>query len=337
MRRVLFAVDPVEQVVDEALQAGADLLVTHHPLFLRGTSSVAATTAKGRVVHALVRGGCALHVAHTNADRAAGGVSEALAALFDLRGGAPLEPLPDDPLDTLSFTVPRADAERVTQAVHDAGAGALGAYDRAGWSVAGTGTFRPLPGARPALGEVGREERLDEDRVEVVLRRERRAAVLSALRAAHPYEQVALTLVEQPSPPGPLGLGRVGALPAPLRLRELVERAEQVLPRTAWGVRAAGDPEAVVTRLAVCGGAGDGLLRAAAASGAQAYLTSDLRHHPASEAPEGLALLDAAHWATEWPWLPGAAHRLARETGLVASVSRVVTDPFCLSSRSPHA
>jgi putative NIF3 family GTP cyclohydrolase 1 type 2 len=92
-----------------------------------------------------------------------------------------------------------------------------------------------------------------------------------------------------------------------------------------------------VSRLAVCGGAGDSLLSAAAAAGADALLTSDLRHHPAAEAPEGLALLDAAHWATEWPWLPVAAARLADGTGLSVEVSRLVTDPFCLSSRSPHA
>jgi len=92
-----------------------------------------------------------------------------------------------------------------------------------------------------------------------------------------------------------------------------------------------------VSRLAVCGGAGDSLLGAAARSGAQAYLTSDLRHHSAAEAPEGLALLDAAHWATEWPWLPAAAARLSAATGLSCDVSSLVTDPFSLHSRGPTA
>ena len=234
--RVLFAVDPVEAVVREALDHGADLLVTHHPLFLRGTSSVAATTAKGRVVHDLVRGGCALLAAHTNADSARPGVSDALADLFGLTGTVPLAP-------------------------QSTGTGT------------GTGT----------------------------------------------------------------GLGRVGGLPAPMPLGQLLELAVAVLPATAWGVRAAGDPARVVRRLAVCGGAGDALLEAAAQAGADAYLTSDLRHHAAQEAPEGLALLDAAHWATEWPWLPRAAADLASRTGLDTHVSRLVTDPFCLSSRSARA
>jgi dinuclear metal center YbgI/SA1388 family protein len=337
VRRVHFAVDPVEEVVAEALGRGADLLVTHHPLYLRGTSSVAATTSKGRVVQALVRGGCALHVAHTNADRADPGVSDALAALFDLRDTVPLQPALAVALDTLAVTVPVADAARLRDALHDAGAGEVGAYDRVSWSSPGSGRFRPGEGARPAIGEPGRLEVVEEERVEVVLQRGRRAQVLAAMRAAHPYEEVAFDLHEQVSAPGRTGLGRVGQLPEPLALRELVDRAAQVLPATAWGVRGAGDPDAAVHRLAVSGGAGDSLLGVAAASGAQAFLTSDLRHHPASERPAGLALLDAAHWATEWPWLDVAASRLAAATGLECAVSRVVTDPFCLSSRSPRA
>jgi len=337
VRRVLFAVDPVEQVAAQALATGADLLVTHHPLYLRGTSTVAATSAKGRVVHTLIRGGCGLYVAHTNADRADPGVSDALAALFDLQDTAPLQPGAGHPLDTLAVTVPTDDADRLREALFDAGAGEVGAYDRVSWSSTGTGTFRPLPGARPAIGEVGRLETVEEVRIEVVLERSRRQQVLAAMRATHPYEQVAYDLHEHAAMPAGTGLGRVGDLPVPLTLGALVDRASEVLPETAGGVRAAGDPDAVVRRLAVCGGAGDALLRVAAQAGAQAYLTADLRHHPASERPEGLAVLDAAHWATEWPWLPVAAARLAEQTGLATEVSRLVTDPFCLSSRSPRA
>jgi putative NIF3 family GTP cyclohydrolase 1 type 2 len=125
----------------------------------------------------------------------------------------------------------------------------------------------------------------------------------------------------------------VGQLAAPTALGDLVEQVAAALPRTAAGVRAAGDPSTVVRTLAVCGGSGDGLLREAAGSGAQAYLTADLRHHPASEAPEGLALLDAAHWATEWPWLAEVASRLAATTRVETTVSRLVTDPWTTAAR----
>ncbi|WP_242906318.1 Nif3-like dinuclear metal center hexameric protein [Actinomadura terrae] len=230
--RVLFAVDPAAAVLDEALEWRADLVVTHHPLLLRGVHSVAATTPKGRLVHQMIRNGVALYTAHTNADRADPGVSDALARAVGLTGGLhPLVPADDDP---------------------------------------------------------------------------RR------------------------------GLGRVGELAEPATLKEFASRAAAGLPATAWGVRAAGDPDRPVRTVAVCGGAGDSLLDAARASGADVYLTADLRHHPASEFTEqdGPALVDAAHWATEWPWLADAERRLtgaSKEAGtLETRVSTLVTDAWRL-------
>jgi dinuclear metal center YbgI/SA1388 family protein len=337
VRRVLLAVDPVEEVVAEAVDGGYDLLLTHHPLYLKGTSSVAATGPKGRSVHRLVRSGCALFVAHTNADAASPGVSDALAALFGLTDLQPLSPSAAEPLDKLVTYVPVEHTARLLDVLSYAGAGSIGDDDRAAWSTPGTGTFRPLPGAQPAVGEVGRVEEVAEDRLELVLPRSHRDAVVRAMRAAHPYEEPAYDLLELAVLTGPEGLGRVGQLPVPLPLGELVTRAAQVLPATAWGVRAAGDPGRLVEVLAVSGGAGDSLIGAAAGSGAEAFLTSDLRHHPASERPESLALLDAAHWATEWPWLPDAAARLTAATNVSTTVSTLVTDPFSLSSRSSRA
>jgi len=236
--RVLFAVDPVQAVADEAVALGAELLVTHHPLYLRGTTSVSADTFKGRVVHTLIRHGVALHVAHTNADTADPGVSDALAGALDLRVQGPLVPDPDDP---------------------------------------------------------------------------------------H----------------GRRGLGRICELARPQRLSELVTYVAERLPATAQGVRAAGDPDRPVRTLAVCGGSGDGLFDAARAAGVDAFLTADLRHHPASEAREHspLALLDAAHFATEWPWCEQAAAQLdeiadRRGWGLRTHVSRTVTDPWTAHAAS---
>lgn len=325
VRRVLLAVDAVGPVVTEAVDGGFDLLLTHHPLSLHGMTSVAATTPKGRVVHRLITSGTGLFVAHTNADVADPGVSDALAALLDLRDTRPLQPLAD-PLDLLTTSVPSASAQQVLDALFAAGAGEVGAYDRCASTSPVAGTFRPLTGARPAVGEVGRVERVDETRVELVLPRAHRSAVLQALHAAHPYETPSYALVETVDVPGPRGLGRLGELAEAVPLGLLTRRVAAVLPATAWGVRATGDPDRLVRTVAVCGGSGDGLLREAAA--ADAYLTSDLRHHPASEAPEGLALLDAAHWATEWPWLADVAARLSAATTVETVVSSQVTDPW---------
>jgi putative NIF3 family GTP cyclohydrolase 1 type 2 len=159
--------------------------------------------------------------------------------------------------------------------------------------------------------------------------------VLAAIRSAHPYEEPAYDVVPVADLPGDAGLGRVGDLPRPMSFAELTEKAAQVLPATAWGVRGAG--EGTVTRLAVCGGSGDSMIGAAAAAGAQAFLTSDLKHHRTQDRPPGLGLVDAAHWATEQPWLASAAAALTRVTGVETVVSALRTDPWTTASRSPEA
>jgi dinuclear metal center YbgI/SA1388 family protein len=333
VRRVLFAIDPVAAVVAEAAECGADLLVTHHPLYLHGTTSVSATDPKGRVVHRLIASGCGLFVAHTNADVASPGVSDALASVLGLVDVRPLAAVAADPLDKLVVFVPVDATERVLDAVAAAGAGAIGDYERCAWRTTGQGTFRPLPGSSPTIGAVGEITRVEETRLEVVLPRGRRDAVVRALREAHPYEEPAYDVLELASVDGQRGIGRVGRLPETMTLAALTRAVAAALPATAWGVRAAGDPRQLVETLAVCGGSGDDLLREAAAV-ADAFLTSDLRHHPTSEAPEGLGLLDAAHWATEWPWLADAATRLTDSTGVDTVVSTLVTDPWTVHAPS---
>ena len=157
VRKIIFAVDPVGAVIDEALAFGADLLIIHHPLLLTGVHSVAADTAKGRLIHRLITGGCGLYVAHTNADHANPGVSDALAAALGLRDTRPLVPAPAEPYDKVVVFVPVEHTDAVIDAMAAAGAGALGDYTRCAWSVSGTGTFQPGAGAQPAVGEVAVE------------------------------------------------------------------------------------------------------------------------------------------------------------------------------------
>lgn len=232
--RIMFAVDPTLEVIDEALEWGAKLLVTHHPLLLKGVHSVAATSGKGRAIHRLIEGGCALLTVHTNGDSAVGGVSDVLA------------------------------------------------------DAIGLSEVRPLMPARHGLVEEG--------------------------------------------------IGRVGLLPEAEKLGELAARIFLQLPAVAGGVRVAGDKDTLVRKVAVCGGAGDSLFEAVRASGADVYVTADLRHHPASEARGVRAdmtpnLIDMSHFASEWLWLPAAAEALGTvlsDQGFEAAlaVSQINTDPW---------
>lgn len=329
---VTVAVDATPAVVDEVPDGG--LLLAHHPLLLRGVDTVAASTPKGALIHRLIRSGRSLFTAHTNADSASPGVSDALADALGLTVEAVLEPSPvAADLDKWVVYVPFEQSDAVQAALFEAGAGHIGEYSHCSWSVAGTGQFLPLDGASPAIGSIGTVERVPENRVEVVAPARLRAGVLAAMRAAHPYEEPAFDILSLAPTPSGAGLGRIGTLAHPEPLTDFVARVRAALPQTSWGVRAAGDPDLPVSRVAVCGGAGDSLLGAVARADVQAYVTADLRHHPADEHRRAspVALIDLAHWASEFPWCHQAADLLRSRFGsLPVRVCAIRTDPWNL-------
>ena len=248
VRRIHFAVDPVAAVAEEAIALDADLLITHHPLLIRGVTSVAAEGFKGKVIHDLIENRCALLACHTNADSARRGVSDALIAAAGVN--------PDD--------------------------------------------------AAPLVPDATDQN---------------------------------------------AGLGRVGTLTRSVTLRELAQRLATNIPGTAQGLRIAGDPDRMVTTIAVCGGSGDSLFNTVRSSGADVYVTADLRHHPASEAREHAlgpgekgtpALIDAAHSASEALWLPWGAEDLQRALAaqgfdVEVFVSDLRTDPWDFRVASPDS
>jgi hypothetical protein len=223
-------------------------------------------------------------------------------------------------------------------ALAKAGAGRIGDYERAAFSAAGEGTFRPLEGANPTIGTVGDIEVVAENRLELILPRRNRRAVVEALKAAHSYEEPAFDIYELATLPSERGGGRIGTLPTPEPLKDFARRVADNLPRTEHGVRVSGDPERTIETVAVVGGAGDSEFDRVRAAGVDAYVTADLRHHPATEArayDEGPALVDVAHWASEWPWLEDAARLLTARLATGGStvdthISTLCTDAWTL-------
>jgi dinuclear metal center YbgI/SA1388 family protein len=338
---VRVVVDVTADVVASAIADGVDFILAHHPLFLGGVSSVAPSDHKGRIIHDLIENQIALYVAHTSADSARPGVSDALGALVGVANMRPLEPVATQPLDKVTVYVPISAVQSLLNALSEAGAGRIGNYERCAYLVTGLGTFIPMAGADPYVGRVGVAEEVEEYRVEMVLPRSKRDAVVAALRDAHPYEEPAFDITELATSEShfpasaAVGIGRVGRLSEQLTLRDFAERVASALPQTHHGVRVAGDLTRPVRTVALCGGSGDSLLGAANAVGADVYLTSDLKHHRVSEhlADGGCAIVDVAHFASEYPWCEQAAAALSKwlaESGdnVSVTVSSLVTDPW---------
>ncbi|WP_296105987.1 Nif3-like dinuclear metal center hexameric protein [uncultured Corynebacterium sp.] len=326
--RVAVALEATDAVVDHAIDQGADMLIVHHPLLLRGTHSVATDDPKGRLLHRLIKHDCALFAAHTNADAAHGGVNDILADLLGVTETTPLDPIKTT-LHKWGVMVPVDHVEKVKDAVFAEGAGKIGQYSRCSFESEGKGQFLPEDGSHPALGNVGTIEHATEVRVEFVARPSLDDDIIDAIGRAHPYEEPAFDCVTMSG--GVLGgIGRVGKLASPTTLKEFTQRVADALPETVEGIRAAGDPDTRIETVALCSGAGDSFLDQARAVGADVYVTSDLRHHPADEhLRRGKpVLVDTAHWASEFPWCGSVATMMREQLDLPAEVIEVRTDPW---------
>ena len=339
VHKVAFALDCTQAVAEEAVRLGAQMLVVHHPLLMRGATSVAADTPKGKVIHTLIRGGVALFAAHTNADSARPGVNDRLAELIGIAPGRPILPKSGGGVDKWGVHVPPADVDTVKKALFDAGAGEIGNYRDCAFDIEGTGQFTPVEGADPTDGEIGQTYRAAEVRVEFVAPARLRRPLIDALRAAHPYEEPAFDILEMADTTDTadaLGLGRIGELPEPMTLREFTQQVADALPVTEWGVRAAGNPDAVVQKVAVSSGSGDSFLDAVRGLGVDVYVTSDLRHHPVDEylRAGGPPVIDTAHWASEFPWTSQAAEIVGEKAGVDTHVIDLRTDPWTLSAHA---
>lgn len=316
VRGALVALDATDEVIGEAGRLGANLIVTHHPVIFSPLKRIESDS----LAHRLIAAGVKVISAHTNLDIAAGGVNDALAARLGLENARPLEIVSRKSWYKVAVTVPEESREAVYAAMAEAGAGRLGNYSHCGFFVPGEGRFLPLEGASPAIGAVGRPESVAETRLEMLASPRELAAVLAAMKAAHPYEEVAYDVYENRAVEETQSAGRVGELPEALPPERLAGLVKERLG--ARGVRYVDGGQAVVT-VAVCGGSGADFLRRAKELGAQALVTGEAKHSQLLEARRlGMTLIDAGHFDTEAVVLvPLAEHLRKRILGVRIAVS----------------
>ena len=298
---VLIALDCTPAVVAEALRRGCNVVVCHHPVIFRPLKRLTGANEVERTLIAAIKNDVAIYAAHTNLDNVRGGVNDKLAEKLGLRKTRVLAPQGGTLARLITYVPHRPEdqqaevAGRVLAALYAAGAGQVGQYANCSFQTPGTGTFTPGAGTRPAIGTPNQPETVPELRLEVLLPLHRQAAVLRALRAAHPYEEVAYELIKLENTQE-VGAGLVGELPAPLApaaFRAML-KAQLLVPvvrHTAF--------EREIRTVAICGGAGAFLIGAARAAGADAYVTGDVKYHEFFGAEGQLMLCDVGHFESE--------------------------------------
>lgn len=330
--RILVALELTGGVVEEAVHTQADLIVVHHPAIFKPLKALRFDSPGGARLERLIKAGIGLYAAHTNLDQAPGGTNDTLAAKAGLTKHDVLMGVGEEKYIKLVVFVPRGHEDAVRTALAEAGAGHIGNYSHCTFQTAGTGTFLPLEGTSPFLGQPGKLEYADELRLETILPEGLVKGAVQAMLAAHPYEEVAYDLYPLANPGRGRGHGRIGTLAEPVTLGVLAGRLKEALGIP--NLRFVGDLGCKITTVAVGAGSGGMLIPYAARRGADVLITGDVDHHDAQDAADaGLCVIDVGHYASEAIVVePLAAYLRERSTadGLAVEVveAQAGKDPF---------
>ncbi|MEC2070489.1 Nif3-like dinuclear metal center hexameric protein [Alkalihalophilus marmarensis] len=294
IKKVMVALDVLEEVIDEAVRENVDLIVAHHPLLFRPLKKIDTNTAHGRIVEKAIKHDITIYAAHTNLDIAKGGVNDMMADALGLNHTEVLSPTQTTALKKVVVFVPETHAAAVREALGQAGAGHIGNYSHCTFNSNGIGTFLPGEGTNPHIGEAHTLERVEEVKVETIIPAHLQNRVIQALMKAHPYEEPAYDIYPLENKGETLGLGRIGQLPEEMTLRDFAEHVKQAFD--VEGARVVGDLSAKVKKVAVLGGDGNKYMMQAKFKGADVMVTGDVYYHVAHDVMmEGLHIVDPGH------------------------------------------
>lgn len=292
----LLALDVTEEVLKEAVRKECDLIISHHPLIFSAIKSITGRTYTERIIAKAIKNEIAIYSSHTNLDAASFGVSRKMAEKLDLKNIKVLKPLKNRLMKLVTF-IPVSYSEKVQKALFAAGAGVTGKYDECGFTVAGTGSFRAAPDANPFVGEPGKFHQENEIRFETVIFSHLKSHIIRALLAAHPYEEVAYDLYPIENDNIEEGFGCTGELASPADESDFLRRLSSIFG--AAGIRYSDLTGHKVTKVAICGGSGSSMIRDAINSGADVFITADIKYHKFFEADKRILLADIGHYESE--------------------------------------
>jgi dinuclear metal center YbgI/SA1388 family protein len=328
--KIMIALDVLEEVIDEAIAKGVQLIIAHHPPIFRPLKNVRTDTVQGRMIEKLLKHDIAVYAAHTNLDVAKGGVNDLLAEALGLENPEVLVPTFESKLKKLVVFTPKSHAEEIRKVLGNSGAGFIGNYSHCSFSADGTGRFLPEENTNPFIGQKGHLESVDEVRIETIVPEQLLKRVITSMIKAHPYEEVAYDVYPVENKGEVLGLGRIGTVDE-ITLGEFAQRVKTVLE--VQSVRVVGDLASKVKKVAVLGGDGNKYFKHAKFKGADVYITGDIYYHTAHDAMmEGLNMIDPGHNVEKVmkKGLTETLSKMCKESGYEVEIfpSEVNTDPF---------
>ena len=293
---ITICLDSTEEVILDAKKNGCNLVIAHHPIVFSGLKKLNGKKYIERTVISAIKNDVAIYAAHTNMDNIMGGVNQMIADKIGLKNVKILAPK-QEILKKLVVFVPVEHAEKLRRSLFEAGAGTIGNYDQCSFNLEGTGTFRPGPEASPFEGKIGERSEVIEVRIEVIFEAQKEKSVISAMRSAHPYEEVAFDIYALSNEYQNVGSGIIGELPQSMDEMSFLKHVKTTMK--AGIVKYTALTGKAVNRVAICGGSGSFLLNDALYADAQVFITSDYKYHQFFDAEGKIVIADIGHFESE--------------------------------------
>lgn len=293
---ILVTLDTLESVVDEAIENNCNLIVSFHPIIFSGLKKITNATYVERVVIKAIQHNIAIFAIHTALDNSFQGVNAMICDKLKLENKKILIPQKETIKKLITFA-PVKDAEKVRNALFDAGAGALGNYSNCSFTLNGTGSFKGNEDSNPVLGKKGEIHFEEETQISITYQKHLESAVLKALFNAHPYEEVAYEITTLENSNQHIGMGMVGEFSSEKNASEFILYLKEHMNTSC--VRHSKITSKPIKKVAVLGGSGSFAIEAAKRAGADAFVTADLKYHDFFKAESTLLLADIGHYESE--------------------------------------
>lgn len=293
---ILCTLDCVESIVEEAIAKNCNLIVAHHPIVFRGIKKLNGKNYVERTIIKAIKNDIAIYAIHTNLDNVQTGVNKKIADKIGLKNTQILLPKAAT-LSKLEVFIPVANTDHVLEAMHKAGAGNIGNYSNCSFRVLGTGIFKPNDMANPTIGSSNQQESVEENKVEVIFPSHLEGRIISAMKNAHPYEEVAFYLQSLKNTNQEVGSGMIGELETAMNEQDFLSHLKHSMNLNTIKYTPVNGKS--IKKVAVCGGAGSFLLPIAKGAGADAFVTSDFKYHEFFDAEGKLMIADIGHYESE--------------------------------------